>query len=243
MKLCSCVAQVTLWQGSVLRRDVLTVLGTRWVNDTVIKSYLTLLADFSEKQRPDSPSLADVQLLKCSLFYNVLIDSVGEYEFHRARQMFRRDKQLMLRQLLLLPVLFDKNHWVLAVINIQSSRFELYDPAWKKSQARKYEKVLSNLRKWMRDEYSADHRRTNYLPEYYMAIETWESHVPSKTEIPQQTDAYSCGVFIMAYACQLTLGGRVEDLKFAMKHVPAYRKRVSLDVKSQTVSNTIGVQK
>lgn len=220
----------------------MTLLDTRWVNDTIIKSYLMLLGEFADKHREDCPTLADVQLMKCSLFYGYLVDTTGEYQFYRVRQSFRRDKKLMLRELLLLPVNYSENHWILVVINIKRSRFELYDPSWTKQRAPKYKTILENVRSWMRDEYNTDHRRTFYVAEYHEHILDWPFHVPTKTQIPQQTDGSSCGIFVMAYARELTLGRRVEDSQFKNKHVAATRKRISLDVKEQTIARTVGAK-
>lgn len=118
--------------------------------------------------------------------------------------------------LLLVPVLMDLCHWVLAVVNVPDQSFTFYDPYLVADDGG----IFSTLRCWLQDEV-ADQLGTAVADEW--AVDTWPS--VGVAHFPRQADSSSCGVFSLVVADHLAVGAAPT---FTQQDIPLLRRRLAM---------------
>lgn len=139
-----------------------------------------------------------------SFFYEQLTAD-GQYDYSRVRRWTRHKswcvstppQSILEYGKILVPVNLDKNHWVLAAIDVTYRRFVYMDSLQRGDECG----VLPNLRRWvideLRDKHTADVVRLQ-------EVGTWED-VINPPFVGKQKDGDSCGMFVVALADHLEL--------------------------------------
>ena len=147
-----------------------------------------------------------------SQFYSKMTQGRG-YNYAFIRKWTQR-KDVFSKDLIIVPIHVNGNHWTLAVINFTLKRFEYYDSLFGDPGD-----VLLNLRRWLEDE-SVDKRNTRFDASSYV-------DVVYKTSTPKQSNGYDYGVFMLTTARYLACDAK---LTFTQEDMPSLRRRLVLEI-------------
>jgi sentrin-specific protease 1 len=164
----------------ISRRDMATLRPRQWLNDEVINYFFKLL-----EQR--EASAVEATWPRCHFhqtnFYTKLAETPAGYKYSEVARWTRK-KDVFSKDLIIVPIHCNGNHWTLAVINMKQKRFEYYD-----SLRGSPNMVLTNLRRWLEDE-SLDKKKVPF------DTSGWTEVVWKQGQTPQQCNGWDCGIFM-----------------------------------------------
>jgi len=130
----------------------------------------------------------------------------------------RKHIDIFSKDLLLVPINKQGNHWVLLVVDFRAETkgFYFYD-----SYRSSGDKEIALMRDYM-------HKESQQMRSMAWDDTGFEDH-PCMEKTPRQKDGYNCGVFMLeAASCILNK----RDLHFEKKHMPFLRKQLLVELKA-----------
>ena len=193
---------------SVRGNDLVTLKKRGWLNDEVINFYIELILKRSASEPEKCPKIH-----MFNTFFYPLLEKKGYSGVSRITKKAKVD--IFSLDMVIVPIHL-QIHWALAVINIKKRRLEYYD-----SMSKGYNtSVLSLLKHYVEEEYKDRKKASSY------DISNWEYY--RVENLPQQTNAYDCGVFAMTFAEHISRGASV--LFVPPKHMKYFRLKMMWEI-------------
>ncbi|RIA94174.1 hypothetical protein C1645_722235 [Glomus cerebriforme] len=174
---------------SVRGNDLITLKKRGWLNDEVINFYVELILKRAANEPVKYPKIH-----MFNTFFYPLLEKKGYSGVARITKRAKVD--IFSLDMVIVPIHL-QIHWALAVINIKERRLEYYDSMSKGCN----ESVLSLLKHYVEEEYKDKKKASSY------DMSEWKYH--RVHNLPQQTNAYDCGVFSMTFAEHISRGASV----------------------------------
>lgn len=152
-------ARITLTVGNVdllngeqrLNDEIInSMVALIYHRDTVARSAVSLGAEHPNGSIDAAPSAPLPRAFMFNTyFFSRLLERGGTYDYEGVRNWGRKGNlQLENVDIIIVPVLFHGNHWVLVVINVLAKNFLYHDPL----HGELPENVIGSLRRWLCDE-------------------------------------------------------------------------------------------
>ncbi|KAI0121418.1 cysteine proteinase [Hypoxylon sp. NC0597] len=204
------------WKGAVHREGVeLTtrdftrlVPPSAWLNDNAIQASLVHLATFINDTAGISPKKDTPKCVALSSQYwsNFLSDTRNKlYSRGLERTWGLKPQNMMGVDTILIPV-NESNHWTLIIIR-PSRRTIAYVDSFQSVGTSHLRNAHTWLEKFLGDKYVAEEWRT----EQY--------------KVPEQTNGYDCGVFVITNSIYLSLG--IDPSDYSQEDMPLQRLRIA----------------
>jgi hypothetical protein len=175
--------------------DIQTLSPCSWLNDTVIDYYFNLLL-------LDQPSYFSFS----SYFYTSLnTKGIATVEKWYSKSNIFGYKKIFV------PVLVS-NHWILVVIDIETSRLILYD-----SFSSNYNQILNQIALFL----------THMYKFYYNTELSWNFEIIHARSLPRQKNSYDCGMYVCKFA-EFIINKR--EFTFSDNDMPRYRRKMVLSI-------------
>ncbi len=163
-----------------------------WLNDEIINFYMEML-----NERDAALVQAGLRTKRNhffnSFFFSKLVDE-GGYNYANVRRWTIRAKvNIFERDLVIIPVNVNNNHWTLLVIDMEAKEIRYYDSMVSKAAAAKYTKAAMD--------YLVDEAKDKNKP--IPDPDEWRLLISSA---PQQKDFFNCGVYTIVNADLLASG-------------------------------------
>lgn len=196
---------------SISKKGMWSLYPSRWIRDDVVNLYCKLL------EKRDSLFLKSKLHTKPNIFLHTNFYTLLEKKLpvdnyfknkvnHHIKTFFDVDK-------VFIPVNMDQMHWALVVINVEKKIIEFYD-----SLGSGGVEIMTNI--WCFVEMEYEKKYNSSLPQM------WRKKNMSRT-IPQQTNSWDCGVFMIAFMDMLSVG---DILNFSQQHINHFRERIQLSI-------------
>jgi sentrin-specific protease 1 len=201
------VSKMRVEQIQISRGQFRTLMGGQWMEDTVIDFYLTLL------QRRESS--AHYQGYRCHFFSAFFYSSLmcfeeKKYNFPSVLSWMDSYKYSILSvDKIFIPVCVNCVHWALVVVHVPEKKIEYLD-----SMTYQGKEIMHNIARCL-----DDYAKHNHLITLDVNNQFEKFCLPNN---PRQTDSFSCGVFVLAFADYLALGW---ELTFSQVEIDKYRKK------------------
>jgi hypothetical protein len=193
---------------SVRGNDLITLKKRGWLNDEVINFYVELILKRAASEPEKYPKIH-----MFNTFFYPLLEKKGYPGVARITKKAKVD--IFSLDMVIVPIHL-QIHWALAVINIKERRLEYYD-----SMSKGYnDTVLSLLRHYVEEEYKDKKKASSY------DMSEWKNY--RVENLPQQTNAYDCGVFAMTFAEHISRG--VSVLFVPPKHMKYFRLKMMWEI-------------
>ena len=181
-----------------------------WLNDNLIDAYFYLITARAEREnRSVKPGCEAEDLLK--------VEGVSCFFFQAPDSSKRKFitsllcKNIFKLDMLMFPVHVNENHFILAVVNFQKKRIELYD-----SHRKSHQKILDYLLAFLIQEAKKQSEKVDFS--------NWTmEHLTS----PLQNNQVDCGVFVCTTANYLAQG---LDLDYTEADMPLFRLKMVRDL-------------
>lgn len=194
-----------------MTRDKLECLTpTEWLNDEVINFYFNMCmerASLSPGKYPDCHFMS-------TFFYSKLTNNNRTYFYPNVKR-WTKNVDLFSKDKVIIPVHLGM-HWVLAVINIRDRRLEYYDSMLHETHTASL--ILENLRRYIQDEHQ-DKKKAPY------DTSDWEIYIASRSEYPQQSNGYDCGMFTCKCGNYIS---QDKQINFSQRDMQYFRDRKSV---------------
>lgn len=184
------------------------------LNDEVVNAFIVkMITEQTNKNRIDSFD---------TFFYASLLMNKTPQQIARLQTILQSSNIFELDKILVPIHVIDRHHWILAVISMHDHTIDFYDSLC----GTNIDNVYKNL--------------TNYLnikaTELQQQPVQWEKIVYQ--EVPQQTNKYDCGAFVLAYMKQILDPLFNGDFTFSQKDISCFRKRILLELMEDTFMQT-----
>eukprot|EP01063_Lacrimia_lanifica_P010116 TRINITY_DN16874_c0_g1_i1.p1 TRINITY_DN16874_c0_g1~~TRINITY_DN16874_c0_g1_i1.p1 ORF type:complete len:403 (+),score=138.19 TRINITY_DN16874_c0_g1_i1:97-1305(+) len=199
------------------RKDLCTLAPGTWLNDMVINTYFQLLvlrADALPERYPRTHALSSFWFSK--LTANRSVDARGGYNYAAVKRWTRKVDVFADYDLLLIPINWAGNHWVLCTVDFQVKKIVYYDSL---SSSVRGDIVCEVVHRWLADEHAA--RKGAPLAEVFTL------RPDGDVAVPQQDNGHDCGVYTCCAASCLTAN---RPLAFKQQHIPYLRKRMVVEL-------------
>ncbi|KAG8464826.1 hypothetical protein KFE25_010194 [Diacronema lutheri] len=205
---------VNFEKQSVMRKDLWTLRPAAWLNDEVINLYLKLV--LARAQRDGTSVRLPTAPLRAHVFQTFFLNKLlGRGYDYSAVRRWTKNVDLFALDAVIVPVNERQTHWVLAVINMRSKRFEFFD-----SLGGTGDDVLEHLRRYVRDEHMAKKGSA-------IDLSGWEAVSWSSAQIPMQNNGSDCGVFMCQFASTVV---RNVAINFTCADMPHIRRRMVIEI-------------
>ncbi|KAF7437075.1 Smt3-specific protease [Pleurotus ostreatus] len=197
----------------VTSEDIARLRPCQWLNDEIINFYGSMILARSEssKENPGGKASKPLKVHYFSTFFwPKVLDGYDKSRLAKWTKKF----DIFEKDVVLLAVNHGNTHWTSAAINFRQKRIEAYD-----SMNGDQSYVLKHLRAYV----DAEHRNKKKKPFDFTG---WEDYSPK--DIPQQENAYDCGVFTCTILEYLSRGEEV--FNFTQKHMPYIRRKMILEI-------------
>ncbi|KAF4572677.1 Smt3-specific protease [Pleurotus pulmonarius] len=197
----------------VSSEDIARLRPCQWLNDEIINFYGSMILARSEssKENPGGKASKPLKVHYFSTFFwPKVLDGYDKSRLAKWTKKF----DIFDKDVVLLAVNHGNTHWTSAAINFRQKRIEAYD-----SMNGDQTYVLKHLRAYV----DAEHRNKKKKPFDFTG---WEDYSPK--DIPQQENAYDCGVFTCTILEYLSRGEEV--FNFTQKHMPYIRRKMILEI-------------
>ena len=237
---------VNFEKQSVMRKDLWTLRPAAWLNDEVINLYLKLV--LARAQRDGTSVRLPTAPLRAHVFQTFFLNKLlGRGYDYSAVRRWTKNVDLFALDAVIVPVNERQTHWVLAVINMRSKRFEFFD-----SLGGTGDDVLEHLRCARaraagRRTHRASARRVarraarrapavcrRYVRDEHMAkkgsaidLSGWEAVSWSSAQIPMQNNGSDCGVFMCQFASTVVRNVAINFTCADMPHIRSARHRAA----------------
>ncbi|XP_017157101.1 sentrin-specific protease 1-like [Drosophila miranda] len=195
---------ISKYSLTITKKDIRTLTDLSWLNDTVINFYMNLLIERSQQKEEILPSVYSMSTLFLDCIFRYGLDAVKRWT--RKIDVFRKD-------IILVPVHCNGNHWCMAIIHFQNRTIFYYD-----SLGNPNDIVLDVLKNYIIAE-SLDKRKVQYDLSGF--------RIENVLNGPQQTNGSDCGVFSCMTAEYITRG---KPLTFNQEHMSYFRKKMILEI-------------
>jgi hypothetical protein len=196
--------------GNIYRKDIKTLKPDNLLNDEIINKYMELL-----KER-DTLLCSKFPTRKASHFFNIhfltLLGTGDKYSFKNVEKWTENINVFEMRRLYF-PINITNEHWVLAVVDMETKQICYYDSLKHTKLNKKGYSYMEYLLRWLRDVAGENHDMSK-----------WE--ILKKEKIPMQDNVIDCGVFVIMFCDFLS-----EDLplsSFSQKDIPEFRLKTVL---------------
>lgn len=198
---------ITAFRIDVKIHDLHTLQDGRWLNDTVIDFYMSMVTERS-KTTPD-------KLPSCFVFSTHFFSTLENKGYKTvARWAKRKGVDVTKVDYVFVPINRFNTHWCLAVINNKEKRFDFYD-----SMSGAGSRALELLKDYMYQQAADMH------PE----IEAnYEDYMEGSLKCPQQQNSHDCGVFV----CKMVdvLSRDKDIMTFSQEDMPNIRRRIVYEI-------------
>ncbi|CDS36300.1 sentrin specific protease 1 [Echinococcus multilocularis] len=210
---------VNSYRLAVTRRELITLTGTKWLNDMVINFYLQMLAHRS-RQAVAAALMGALRVATMnSFFYPKLTSGPGYAGVRR----WTRSINLFEHDLILVPIHDRTIHWCLVAIDLRKKTLSYYD-----SMGGVNDRCLDALLDYLNAE------SQDKLQKPLEAMSTWRK-INMGTSVPQQSNGSDCGVFLCTYAEFLS---RDAEFTFSQEDMPNIRKRMMYEILTRQLLTT-----
>ncbi|CAG8489926.1 16023_t:CDS:1, partial [Funneliformis mosseae] len=193
---------------SVCGNDLVTLKKRGWLNDEVINFYVELIVKRAANEPGKYPKVH-----MFNTFFYPLLEKKG---YSGVAKITKRAKvDIFSLDMVLVPIHL-QIHWALAVINFKERRLEYYDSMSKGCN----EHILSSLKRYVEEEYKDKKKASCY------DMSDWSYY--RANNLPQQNNAYDCGVFAMTFAEHISRGASV--LFVPPKHMKYFRLKMMWEI-------------
>ncbi|KAH8292512.1 hypothetical protein KR054_011176, partial [Drosophila jambulina] len=188
----------------IKRSDILTLVGSNWLNDEVINFYMNLLIERSEQREGELPSVYAM-----NTFFLQRLTLSG----HAGVSRWTRRVDLFSKDIIPVPVHHEGAHWCMAIIHMRDRTIRYYD-----SMGRHNQFVLDALESYLQQE---------SLDKCQVPFDTSGFTIESVQDVPRQSNGYDCGVFSCMFAEYVTRNAKIN---FSQKNMAYFRKRMILEI-------------
>ncbi|KAK8767462.1 hypothetical protein V5799_005758 [Amblyomma americanum] len=185
------------------RRDIATLIEGKWLNDNIVKFYLAMIAERSER-RGGPPVYAF-----SSFFFTKLYrcGPGGAKRWTQGADLFSYDN-------LMVPVRSqDASHWWLAVVDFRTPEMVIYDSL---GPRQKHAESIDALAQYLEE--------VSHLPDCDLDWSGWHFY---PRIVPLQKNTSDSAVFMCRYTVCLT---RDVQIFFELKHMPYFRRRIVFEI-------------
>lgn len=193
----------TAFAINILVKDILTLNGRSWLNDSVMEFYFNLITERSTKNPAKYPSVYTFG----TFFYTRLEKGQALGRWARKLDFFSYD-------LLIVPIIH-ASHWRLVVVKIREKRIEYYD-----SMGNPFPACVNAIVKFLQ----AESREKGAKVELDLSQWSIVHRVPG---IPLQNNGYDCGVFACKYAEYIA---RRAPITFTQNDIPFFRRCMMYEI-------------
>jgi Ulp1 family protease len=184
-----------------------------WLNDEVINFYMAMLKEHdSQRNRTARPSHF------FNTFFFVMLYAEKKYTFDNAIKQWTNNFDVFAQNKLFIPIHMN-NHWVMAVIYVQTKQIALYDSAAKAAFMEK-RLITSLLMQWLQDE-AISRGKT---PVEWTILRGYH--------VPQQRNGFDCGMFTIMAADFIANN---LPLTYEQKHMPTFRLKIGAAILNGTI--------
>jgi sentrin-specific protease 1 len=194
----------------VTRRQFRTLRPKKWVDDTTMDFYSTLLTRRGNRK--------DFQGMKTYFFsvffYSALVHpKTKKYDFAAVQSWtdFVADGILSYDQIMI-PVNIDGVHWALVVVHLKDRTIEYLD-----SLGYGGLEIMNYVGRYLDD----------YVAEQCLTSLDAANFVKRAPKVISQKDDFSCGVFVLAFQDFRALG---RPLSFSLDDIATFRKKIAQDI-------------
>jgi sentrin-specific protease 1 len=165
-----------------LTRHSFAKLGRgEWLDDQIINFYFKLLQELKD---------ADSSIIRKSVFFStflmqVLFVETNKFDY-KAVERWTKKINIFEHDMLFIPINYNQDHWLLAVVYMQQKMIVLYDSMGSSTKKELFKGVLMN---WLQLEKETKH------PEVHFDASEWHSCFGG-FHVPKQSNGYDCGVFV-----------------------------------------------
>ncbi|XP_053990183.1 sentrin-specific protease-like [Hylaeus volcanicus] len=179
----------------VTQENMRTLKGSRWLNDSIINPYMTLIAERTPKE--GQPKVHTMN----TFFYTRL--TTGR---HPSVRRWTKNIDIFAVDLILVPVHLG-NHWCLATINNPKKTIRYYD-----SLLNPNKNCLITLKEYLMAEH-LDKEGT------ILDFSGWKMRHAAR--IPRQTNSHDCGIFACQYAKAIATNRKITFTQQSVKKLRA----------------------
>lgn len=187
----------------VERRSLATLKPRKWLNDTVIDTYMSLIVKMSTKK--------SVLALPCHVYSVLQSDKLTPSSKQSFIKKTTKDINLLDKDLVLIPINKD-NHWLLVILEPRERRILYYDSFY---EERYTTTVIKNIGGLINRNYTTS-RPSGWT-------------VKMDEDGPRQTNNHDCGIFICHYAKTYVAGSPNKIPKGALRMMRLKVMRELLD--------------
>ena len=192
------------YQIKIRIRDLKTLEPEKWLNEEIINFYLNMIVERSHNQQLPTVYAFGTQ------FYIKLAEGGHGYV-----KRWTKKVDLFEKRLILVPIHLE-DHWVLVSIDTEQKTENYHNSM---GDEKKHGKLcLARIVDYIKEEHSNKKG---------VAIDTsiWKKTISE--DIPQQDNAYDCGLFILKYAECVS---RLERMEFSQDDMDLYRERMTYKI-------------
>jgi len=196
--------------GVALTRILMSSLGRgQWLCQEVINIYMDLIRIRS----------ANIEKLPKVHYMNTFFYTTLSTRGYRGVKRWTRKYDLFSFDIILCPIHISGVHWALSVIDFRAKTIKYLDSMAEPSNHKHVLNMLEVLREYLKEEHN-DKKKSAY------DVSDWKLLNTGK-EIPQQSNAYDCGVFACAAADFIS---RDADLTYSQEDMPTIRQTMVLEI-------------
>ena len=206
--------------------SLLSLQGDNRLTDEVINFYTkNVLRSYQEELTQQTPNRKDKVYTPGSFFISTLCDANnkdpkkrGKYVFNNCNKWLKDMKVFDEYASVILPIHVNHNHYTLIWVDLLEKRITHYDSMGGKSG------YMGDVFRFIKDRYQYEKK---YLHVEAKFDENEWSLVDDQTNVPQQNDQRSCGVFVCMFAHFIINGF---PMIFQQNHVPEFRRLIAREI-------------
>ena len=206
---CNAVSSIVLidnYNIQIFRKDIDTLKGLNWLNDSIIDFYMQMI-----QKRSRTPGYLKVYAAN-SYFYTKLMSSD-----HSSIKRWTKNIDIFSCDLMFIPIYLGM-HWCLAVIDFRKFGIYYYD-----SMGGNNQNCVEALLQYIQDEFREKKRRR---------LDVKRLSTKMVKNIPQQFNGSDCGMFACKFAEYLS---RDASISFSQKDMPHFRRRMIWEIVQDTL--------
>ncbi|GAA6054994.1 hypothetical protein JCM3770_000483 [Rhodotorula araucariae] len=206
--------ETSITGAAAANRDLRRLQGQGWLNDELINFVGVLINRRSdEADKTGERGDGGKRLRKAFVFNTNFFTWYGDHGFAKVKRWTRRFDTFD-KDIIIVPINHNNNHWCCAAINIKLKRFEYYD-----SFGTPAEFVYARLRDWLAEEHR--NRKKSEID-----LSDWTNYWLE--DVPQQNNISDCGVFTCMF--MESLSREVDFFDFTQKNMPYLRNKMILQI-------------
>jgi len=210
----------------LLGSDCTRLRGEAWLTDEVMNSFAALINHRSRAAALGEGGLSPRRhsaplrtFMFNTFFFSRLSARIGHVDYDGVRRWgVKLGLSLLAVDVILVPIVVQRTHWVLVTIDVVRRQFHYYDSL----SAEDVRGVIPVLKEWLHDEVQV---RLGNDAAAEWNVRVW--HAVLAGNLPRQQDSGSCGVFVLAAADCFSLGA---PLAFSQRDVAVLRCRIALPI-------------